>query len=386
MRPRKVLVTGSSGFIGGRIVERLALENFDCVRALIHKWSRAARVAKFPIEIAATDIMDAKSVATAMQGVTHVIHCAFSDDPAVIVDGTRNLLTAALEAGVERFVFVSTAEVYGAKASGTVDETTPTNHTGRTYGDAKIDAEQLCRDFHARGLSTSIVRPAIVYGPFGRSWTVKVAKRLQSGLWSEFDGYGDGMCNAIFVDDLVSAILLAAEHPAASGETFNVNGGEVVTWNEYFHKLNAAMGLPPLERKSATKSARKTAVMGRIENVIRAFVSRFEDQLMEIYLRGGWASRMMKRVKTVLDSTPSTGELEDLYSRRAVYSDQKARTLLGYQPKFDLNRGMALSVLWMERNGFIENQVAANNIAKPNVERRSESVAARQEAVAATQS
>lgn len=386
MRPRKVLVTGSSGFIGGRVVERLALENVDCVRALIHKWSRAARVAKFPIEIVAVDILDPPAVTTAMQGVTHVVHCAFSDAPEVIIDGTRNLLSAALEAKVERFVFVSTAEVYGAKAAGTVDETTPTNHTGRTYGDAKIDAEQLCREFQARGLSTSIVRPAIVYGPFGRSWTVKVAKRLQSGLWSEFEGFGDGMCNAIFVDDLVSAILLAADHPAAGGETFNVNGGEIVTWNEYFRKLNTAIGLPPLERKSASKSARKTAVMGRIESVVRAFVSRFEDRLMDIYLRGGWASRIMKRVKTVFDSTPSTGELEDLYSRQAVYSDQKARTLLGYQPKFDLERGMALSVLWMERNGFIDRPEITNNNTKLNAERRLTSDDVRQEAVAATRS
>ncbi len=386
MRPRKVLVTGSSGFIGGRVAERLALENVASVRALIHKWSRAARVAKFPIEIVAVDILDPQAVATAMQGVTHVVHCAFSDAPEVIIDGTRNLLSAALEAGVERFVFVSTAEVYGAQAAGTVDESAPTNHTGRTYGDAKIDAEQLCREFHARGLSTSIVRPAIVYGPFGRSWTVKVAKRLQSGLWSEFEGYGDGLCNAIFVDDLVSAILLAAEHPAASGETFNVNGGEVVTWNEYFRKLNAAIGLPPLERKSASKSARKTALIGRVETVIRAFVGRFEDRLMEIYLRGGWASRIMKRVKTVFDSTPSTGELEDLYSRQAVYSDQKARTLLGYQPKFDLERGMALSVLWMERNGFIDRPALANNSAQPNVNRMPAGDDVHQEAVAATHS
>ncbi len=94
----------------------------------------------------------------------------------------------------------------------------------------------------------------------------------------------------------------------------------------------------------------------------------------------------MKRVKTVFDSTPSTGELEDLYSRQAVYSDQKARTLLGYQPKFDLERGMALSVLWMERNGFIDRPEITNNNTKLNAERRLTSDDMRQEAVAATRS
>lgn len=354
MQPRKVLVTGASGFVGGRVVERLALERCDSVRALVHKWSRAARVAKFPIEIVAGDILSTADAAGAMQGVTHVVHCAFSDAPSVIVEGTRNLLAAAHAVGVRRFVFVSTAEVYGAKATGTVDETSPTPHTGRTYGDAKIDAEGACREYQQRGLSTAIVRPSIVYGPFSRSWVVGTAKRLQSGLWSEFEGHGDGFCNAVFVDDLASAILLAVDHPAANGETFNVNGPEVGTWNEYFRRLNAAMGLPPLERKSATQSARKTAIMSRVETVIRAFVSRFEDKLMEIYLQGGWASNVMKRVKTMLDSTPSHSELEDLYSRRAIYSDDKVRRLLGYRPKFDLQRGLELSVLWMGRNGYIE--------------------------------
>ena len=361
MRPHKVLVTGASGFIGGRVVERLALERIDSVRALVHTWSRAARVAKFPIEIVAGEMMSSSDIAAAMNGVTHVVHCAVAGDSAVVVKGTRNVLSAALEAGVERFVYVSTAEVYGAKVSGNIDETAPTEHSGRGYGDAKIDAELLCREFHGRGLSTTIVRPAIVYGPFGRSWTIGTAMRLQSGRWSEFEGYGDGTCNAVYVDDLVSAILLAAHHPAASGEAFNVNGAEVVTWNVYFRQLNAALQLPPLAKKSAGKSVRTTAVMSRVDAVIRSFVRRFEDRLMEMYLRGGAASQIMKRVKTILDSTPSPGELEDLYSRRATYSDQKARDLLGYRPRFDLQRGLALSVFWMARNGYIKGPVPILN-------------------------
>jgi nucleoside-diphosphate-sugar epimerase len=347
-------VTGASGFIGGRVVERLALEKTDSVRAMIHQWSRAARVARFPIDIVVADIVSPEACREAVNGVTHVVHCAVADASAVIVEGTRNLLEAALAAGVERFVYVSTSEVYGARVSGNIDETAPTKHTGRAYGDAKSDAENLCREFHLRGLATTSVRPAIVYGPFGRSWTIGMAQRLQSGRWSEFEGYGDGMCNAVYVDDLVSAIFLAARHPAAVGEAFNVNGPKIVTWNEYFRKLNAAMQLPPLPRKSAGESARRSAVMSRVDAVIRSFVHRFEDRLMEIYLRGGVASRIMKRVKTILDSTPSPSELGDVYSRRAIYVDKKARDVLGYSSKFDLEKGLALSVLWLARNGYIE--------------------------------
>ena len=298
--------------------------------------------------------MSREDAAAAMKGVTHVVHCAYSSAPESVVEGTRTLLVAALAAGVERFVYVSTAEVYGARHTGEIDESTPTLHSGSAYGDSKIDAESVCREFHQRGLSTAIVRPSIVYGPCGMSWTVGVAKRLQSGRWTEFEGYGDGICNAVYVDDLVSAILLAAHHPAASGEAFNVNGPGKITWNEYFRKLNSAMQLPPLSKQSAGKSARRSAVTDRAGNVIRLFVRQFEDRLMEMYLRGGIASRIMKRVKMILDSTPSPTELEKLYSRNAVYSDRKARDVLGYQPKYDLEKGLALSVIWLARNGYID--------------------------------
>ena len=363
MRPHKILVTGASGFIGGRVVERLALERLDSVRALVHKWSRAARPAKFPIDIVAGDMMSQQDAAAAMQGVTHVVHCAYASAPESVVEGTRNLLAAALAAGVDRFVYVSTAEVYGAAVQGEIDESAPTEQSGSAYGDSKIDAETLCREFHQRGLSTAIVRPSIVYGPCSLSWIVGTAKRLQSGRWSEFEGYGDGVCNAVYVDDLVTAILLAAQHPAASGEAFNVNGPDKITWNEYFRKLNSAMQLPPLTKQSAGKSARRSAVTERVGNVIRLFVRQFEDRLMEIYLRGGTASRIMKRVKTILDSTPSPTELEKLYSRGAVYSDQKARDVLGYRPRYDLEKGLQLSVLWLKQNGYVE--AATSTDAEP---------------------
>jgi nucleoside-diphosphate-sugar epimerase len=359
MAESKILVTGASGFIGGRIVERLALEHVAPVRAMVRSWSRGARVARLGVDIVAADLMVPDQVAAAMRGVTHVIHCAYTDDPDVIVEGTRNILAAALSAGVKRFVFLSTAEVYGAHAEGTIDETMAVEHCGNRYADAKIDAEALCRESGRRGLQATILRPSIVYGPFGKAWTCNIAKRLQSGQWGEFQKYGDGFCNAVYVDDLVSAILLALGHEAAAGNTFNVNGPNVVTWNEYFRRFNDALELPRLSTRSAARSALRTAAVAPLARFAEAMMARFEDRLLKIYLRGGLLSRPMQRVKTLLQSTPSQRELGDLYCRRAVYSDEKARRELGYRSEFDLECGLALSALWLTSGGFVENETPA---------------------------
>ena len=108
---QKILVTGTSGFVGGRIVELLHLTQFGEVRAGVRTWSSAARIVRFPVEVVLCDIMKPESIAEAMKGVDAVVHCAYSDSRQVIVEGTRNMLEAALAEGVKRFVFLSTAEV-----------------------------------------------------------------------------------------------------------------------------------------------------------------------------------------------------------------------------------------------------------------------------------
>lgn len=349
-----ILVTGAAGFIGGRIVERIALERGEQVRALIKSWSRAARPARLAVDVAVGNIMNRTEISAAVRGCTHVVHCAYSSDPQVIITGAHNVLAAAAERGVDRFVFLSTAEIYGPDAAGVINETTPATACGRAYADAKIEAEQLCFEYGRKGLPVTVLRPSIVYGPFGAAWTSGIAKRLQSGHWGQFQHYGSGYCNAVYVDDLASAVFLALERPAAIGQAFNVNGPDTVTWNEYFGRFNDALGLPPLGTKSATASAARAAVVGQLVRLADAAMDRFGDRLMQIYLRGGAMSAVMRRLKTVLQATPSTDELHSLFGRRAIYTDEKARRLLGYKPYVDLDHGLALSVLWLADGGFID--------------------------------
>lgn len=352
----RILVTGASGFVGGRVVECLLQSGIATPIAAIRNWSRAARVARFGSEVVICDICDAEQVDAAVGGgpdgkpVDAIIHLAKTDDRESIVGGTRHLLDAAVKYGVERFVFLSTAEVYGPEAHGEVTEADELPKTGRLYGDAKIEAEEVCQEYHSRGIKPVILRPSLIYGPFSTSWTTDIAKRLQSGKWGTFEGLGEGKANLIYVDDLVQAIMKSLVSEQARGEAFNVNGPEVSSWNDYFDRFNAALGRKPLPTISASKSKLRTKAMDAFGFVVDKIRDQCEDKLMEIYLQGGWPTKVMKRLKGQLDSTPTGGELNDLFSRDAIYEDAKAHELLGYTPNFELDEGLRVSVEWLHLN------------------------------------
>ncbi len=375
--PLRVLVTGAAGFLGARIVEAMSLSEFAKPVAAIRQWSRASQVACHPVEVVLCDIMNPEQVDAAVKGVDAIVHCAYTDDRETIVEGTRNLLEAAVRHRIQKFVYLSSAEAYGSDQGGIITESTDAKPTAGSYGDSKLAAEKLCQQFHDRGLKPTILRPSLIYGPFGTSWSVNVAKRLQSGKWGLFEGLGEGIANLVYVDDLVQAIFLSLVKDQAPGETFNVNGPDRPSWNTYFQKLNDALELPPLQRISPTKSRLRTRVMGAVGSVTSFFKAKFEDRLMEIYLRGGFASRLMKRLKGELDSTPSTGELNDLYSRKASYDDHKIHQLLGYSPRFDLDKGIQQTIDWMvlhEVSKQPSTQLSQQNKPSPIDRRMPESV------------
>ena len=278
----RVLVTGASGFLGGRIVEALRMSGFATPVGAVRRWTRAARPGRLGAEVVLCDICDEESVNAAVKGVDAIVHCAYTDDRESIVGGTRNLLAAARANNVERFVFLSSAEVYDTTTKGAITEDSPTEEVpGKLYKNCKVEAEQVCREFMGGDLGVTILRPSLIYGPFGQSWSIDVADRLQSGKWGLFDDR-NGIANLIYVDDVVRAIFHTLQEPAAIGEAFNINGPTTVTWNEYFQMFNDILGLPPLTRISSTKSGLRTMVMDFIGGIAYGIVDCFEDQLMEI--------------------------------------------------------------------------------------------------------
>ena len=327
----KVLVTGATGFIGGRLAERLTLQKHARVRALVRNPNRADRLKSQGVEVVEGDVTDPESIQQAVNECEAVFHCAalIHDATAtpegfrrVNVEGTRKMLEAAAIASVARFIHLSSIGVYGVNPLRGTRETDPHQSSGDPYCDSKIEAEQVVLDIaDETQLPAVIIRPANVYGPRSSFWTVALIDMIKTGHLRLIDG-GSGMSNHVYIDNLVDGIVLAAQSERAPGEAFIISDGINTTWKEFLGYYTQMLGIPPLS--SIAKS--------------RAWVTGL--------LQEG-ASRL-------------TGKPPSL-SRRAVaywtqsgtYSITKARTTLGYAPLISLDEGMTRTEAWLRESGHL---------------------------------
>jgi nucleoside-diphosphate-sugar epimerase len=345
----KILVTGAGGFIGGWVVESLYLTGFGEVRAAVRRWSSAARIGRFPVEIVLCDILNSGQIERAVEGVDAVVHCAFGSRE-VNVKGTENLLEASLRNGVKRFVHLSTVDVYGG-TEGDLDETSPFRYTGSEYGDSKIDAENLCLTYSGKGLPLVVLRPTIVYGPHCKLWVTKFAERLQSGKWGIFTGLEDGLCNLVYVTDLIKAIVQSLKADKAVGQAFNINGSEVISWNEYFRRLNTALGLPPLREIRASASKVNATLMLPLRTTARYVLKHYGDRITALYQRFDVAKKVARGTERSLRMTPTPDELR-MFGLRVRYDISKATSLLGYEPSIGVEAGLEMSARWLRHESM----------------------------------
>lgn len=383
---KRVLVVGGTGFVGSRLVERLVTECGARVRVLVRNYANAVRIARLSVEMVTGDVNNVGELERAADGCEIIFHCAYGntgDGPAqraVTVDGTRNVLTAAARAKAARVVYLSTLSVYGRMPDGDLDENAPRSYAGGNYADTKLDAEKVAFEVSRQhGLPLVVLQPTIIYGPYGPLWTVEALKKLKTtGVLLVNDG--SGFCNAVFIDDVVSAILLAATKPEAVGEAFLISGEQPVTWREFYGRYERMLGVSNTVSMSAAEAKayysrrqKEKRLAGELRRVLREEVATRErilqtpeaQRLLKTTRRAMpdalWGS-LKKRVKgndesallpTLAEAGVSTGEPEalhplDIYlngAKTRVRID-KAKKLLGYQPAFDFEAGMAVTEQW----------------------------------------
>ena len=253
----KALVTGGTGFVGSHIVERL-LEQGHEVRALARKTSDISHLKTTAAEIVFGTLEDYDSLCAAVDGVEVVIHAAarvmpgwgeWKDFEATIVKGTENLLNASAEAGVSRFVYVSTASVLGKNSFGDTpaDESTPSalEFSRDTYYDwAKLQAEKMALDYHKQGkLPVTVVRPCAIIGPRDRLFSDRVFRYVKMPIVML-----PGRCNArmsyVYATDVADCIILAATNEKAAGQLYHIARREVGTFRDFIADMGRVVGKP----------------------------------------------------------------------------------------------------------------------------------------------
>jgi nucleoside-diphosphate-sugar epimerase len=350
MKPR-VLITGAGGFVGGWVAEAFHLQGWAEVRAGISRWSSAARIARFPIEIVECDVMNEATLMAALEDVDYVVHCARGrgDDNTVTVEGTRRLLRCAQAEGVKKLIYMSSVAVYGA-AVGAVDEDTHPVFPVTEYGKGKREAEEICREWATDSFPIAAVRPTLIYGPFSEQWTIPYIQRLASGRWRSLGRAGEGRCNLVYVGDLVRLIRFLIENDFGTFDVFNANGPEIPTWNSYLERLNAALSLPPLAPPDAALGMR-IALRVPIRKFGKYMLAHHKGLLSAVAQRSPRLKSAMVKTEADLRLMPNSDEIER-FATDVRYSTSRAAEL-GFQPSTTVDRGIALTVDWAKQLLFL---------------------------------
>jgi nucleoside-diphosphate-sugar epimerase len=274
------LVTGATGFIGQHLVRRL-LSSGRTVRALCRVGSETKLPAavRARVEVAFGDLTDRASLVRAAEGAARIFHCAgeVSDwGPtdrfhASNVLGTTWLLEAAHAAAVARFVHLSSFVVFGIPSPPEIDDASPYGRGSDPYTTTKTEGEKAVFAFHTEtGLPVSVLRPTVVYGR-GSTWLEEPMRMMKRGAFFLIGG-GAGTCHPCYIENLLDAACLVADHPRAVGQGYLVADDDPVSFRDYFTALAALCGADEPRRSIPVPVARAIAV--GLEAVARVTRSR----------------------------------------------------------------------------------------------------------------
>ena len=239
MNKKRVLVLGAGGFIGKQVTQALMASDWATPIAAYHRAPATIR-ANAQLVVDATD---ESALEQALRDTDAVVNCV-SGKPASIAAGARALFsTAARQPIPPRIVYLSTMSVYGT-ANGEIGESCSLRGDLGGYSSAKVRAER----FAAQYPNAVVLRPGCVYGPGSGQWSERIARLLTTRRLGNLGPAGEGRCNAVYIDDLVAAILRALQRPGVEGQAFNIAMPAPPTWNQYLLRYALALGLAPPKR------------------------------------------------------------------------------------------------------------------------------------------
>lgn len=323
----KVLVTGSSGFVGGYVSEWLSGEGFD-TRAMVRAGGGSSLLDGFGVSVVYGDVNEKKSLKEAFFGVDVVVHAAGVLGEwgrperyyaKVNVEGTRNVVDACVEDAVGRLVFIGSAGVLGpnVRDAGESLPYAPSN----AYERSKAEAEKIVLNaFREDGLPVVVLRPEFLYGPRDVH-VLGLFKSIKKGLFPLIGG-GLSLLHPTYIADLKVPLLNSIKKEAAAGETYLVTGERPVTVKEFSSLIADALGVsrPRLYLPSALAMA---------------------------------AALLCESIAKLSGLNPPLTKSRVLFfTQDRGFDSSKAKREIGLNPA-PLAYGIKETVKWYEKNGFI---------------------------------
>lgn len=327
----RVLVTGATGFIGRKFVARLIENEFDVV-AFVRETSNTAGLPE-SVTFMEGSLLDKQSLKKAVQGCDAVVHFAayFDFYPKdvdllykVNVEGTKNLMNACIGTSVERFIYCSTTETIGPVRFPPGDEDTELNPQF-DYSKSKIMAEEAIREITKEtGLHHIILRPTGVLGEGDLYTAFEAIEAVNKRELPVLPGDGEKRIMYTHVDDVASGFMEALSSKRALDNTIILCPDEPLTYNEFFAFLGESLGVDPPKLKIPTAIAKiGIGLLSPIKN---------------------------RKRTTFLWHMQSVQSMDE----ERWYSNEKAKSLLGWAPQVTMREGLKRAIDWYFENNYLE--------------------------------
>ncbi|MBD1847796.1 NAD(P)-dependent oxidoreductase [Cyanobacteria bacterium FACHB-63] len=350
----RIGVVGASGFIGNRAVEMFHQGDTE-VRPIGRSAASFDRLTNKDLDCRVASAFDQSSLEAAFKDCDVIIHSILGS-PGLIRGSITPTYRAAQKVGVRRIIYLSSMTVHRpAPAPGTTESTPFIENQPYAAHPAKIEAERKLLQLRQKGrVEIVIFRPGIVFGPRSR-WIIDLANQLSQGT-AYFVNDGNGICNSVYVDNLVHAMQLAMSAKDADGEAFFVGDRELVTWFDFYRPFAEAFGINPthIPRLAAPKFTRswKQRQLDLFWNseVVQRALTLIPNDFKQALKREIFKSNRCEEqpVQAVVKSLPVvTQMMAELQQSQYKLPFAKAEKILGYEPIVTFEEGCRRSLEWL---------------------------------------
>jgi nucleoside-diphosphate-sugar epimerase len=352
----KIFVLGASGFIGGRLVEKLYMEHNHVAKCLVRNCEKMVRIARFPVDIVYGDVLAPETLEGKIDDCDIYVFCVHGKDKnhslswRVNTEGLKNMLNLAISNKAKQFIFLSTTAIYENQYDeGEFDESMVPSLKKRNYAHGKLEGERICLEYSKKyNLNVTILRPTIVYGPFAPSWTIYPAELARQGILKEYDRF-DGICNIVYVDDVVDVITKCIMNKKSFNDIFIVSSGETMTWKRFFNAFSLAITGKPMEKSSRVRYLTKSLPLFVLKRSLKLGIQLMPEYAKKIY--GYVKSKGSGDWSWVKGQDVSTIKL-NFFKKKLVFKIDKLKTKLDFEPQYNFDMGFRITSNWLKHHRY----------------------------------